>query len=346
MTHLEKELHAPSALLDAQGNLIQTGWARQPLLDCNLENARFYALRPLQRFRIKRWDYYGITTGTCYFSATLAHLGYAGLAFVYIVDFAREDYHEETLTIPLGRGIALPRNSTEGESAFDNGKVRISFQAASEARRLSVVWPGFGGGHLEAEAILQLPRSHESVDIVIPIGNKRFYHNRKVNCMPAEGWIEWGERRETLHPELSLGNMDWGRGVWQYGSFWVWASASGFLEDGRTVGLNMGYGFGDTSAATENALIVNGQVHKLGSIDFSYASKDFMRPWRMVAADGRLDLEFTPFLERVARSNLLLIFSEVHQMFGRYVGTVQLDDGEAVYLNGLIGFAEEHHARW
>ncbi len=71
-----------------------------------------------------------------------------------------------------------------------------------------------------------------------------------------------------------------------------------------------------------------------------------MRPWRMVAADGRLDLEFTPFLERVARSNLLLIFSEVHQMFGRYVGTVQLDDGEAVCLNGLIGFAEEHHARW
>ena len=39
------------------GSLADVGWARQPLLDCNLENARFYALRSLQRFRIKRWDY-------------------------------------------------------------------------------------------------------------------------------------------------------------------------------------------------------------------------------------------------------------------------------------------------
>jgi hypothetical protein len=183
------------------------------------------------------------------------------------------------------------------------------------------------------------------MNIVIPIGSKRFYYNRKVNCMPAEGWIGWKGKREVLHPDQSLGNMDWGRGVWEYRSFWVWASASGFLADGRTVGLNMGYGFGDTSAATENALILNGHAHKLGGIDFDYDPDDFMRPWRMVAGDGRLDLEFTPFLERVARSNLLVIFSEVHQMFGRYSGTAQTDDGETVQLE-LIGFAEEHHARW
>jgi hypothetical protein len=33
-------------------------------------------------------------------------------------------------------------------------------------------------------------------------------------------------------------------------------------------------------------------------------------------------------------------------MFGPYSGTVQTDDGETLCLNGLIGFAEEHHARW
>jgi len=67
----QHELCQPSALLDEQGNLVQVGWARQPLLNCNLENARFYALRPLQRFRIKRWDYYGITTPTHYLSFTI-----------------------------------------------------------------------------------------------------------------------------------------------------------------------------------------------------------------------------------------------------------------------------------
>ena len=211
---------------------------------------------------------------------------------------------------------------------------------------MSVVWPGFGGGDLAAEATLHLPSEHESMNIVIPIGSKRFYYNRKVNGMPAEGWIGWKGKREVLHPDQSLGNMDWGRGVWEYRSFWVWASASGFLADGRTVGLNMGYGFGDTSAATENALILDGRVHKLGQVDFTYDSGDFMRPWRMVSPDQRLDLEFVPFLERVAATNLGVITSEVHQMFGRYHGAAQTDGGEVLHLDGVVGFAEEHHARW
>ena len=135
--------------------------------------------------------------------------------------------------------------------------------------------------------------------------------------------------------------------MWEYRSFWVWASASGSLPDGRSVGLNLGFGFGDTSAATENTLILDGRIHKLGQVDFTYDPTDFKRPWRMVSPDGRLDLEFTPFLERVsAKTNLLLITSEVHQMFGRYRGSVKADDGETIAIVGLIGFAEEHHARW
>ena len=44
--------------------------------------------------------------------------------------------------------------------------------------------------------------------------------------------------------------MDWGRGVWTYHNTWYWSSASGEL-DGVPFGWNLGYGFGDTAAATE-----------------------------------------------------------------------------------------------
>ena len=84
---MQHEITTPSPLLDPQGNLTQTGWARQPYLDCNLENARFYSVRPAQFLRMKRWDYYGITTPDLFFSVTLAHLGYAGMVFLYTVDF-------------------------------------------------------------------------------------------------------------------------------------------------------------------------------------------------------------------------------------------------------------------
>jgi hypothetical protein len=134
--------------------------------------------------------------------------------------------------------------------------------------------------------------------------------------------------------------------VWEYRSFWVWASASGFLPDGRTVGLNLGFGFGDTSTATENAIILEGRIHKLAEVAFDYDPADFMKPWRMTSPDGRLELEFVPFNERVARTNLLLVASEVHQLFGHYQGRLVSDEGETIEVRDLVGFAEEHHARW
>jgi hypothetical protein len=344
----QHEILTPSALLNAQGRLTQVGWARAPLLDCNLEQVAFYPrpLRLLQRLRVKRWDYYGVTTPERYFSVTLADLGYAGQAFVYTVDFATGRYHEETLTIPPGGGIVLPRNSTEGESRFDNGKVRLLFQVTPAARQISVVWPDFDGQRLTAEISFAAAPEHESTVVVIPIRGNRFYYNRKINCLPAQGWLQIGDERTEIAPATCLGNLDWGRGVWEYRSFWVWASASGFLADGRTLGLNLGFGFGDTGAATENTVILNGRVHKLAQVDFSYNPRNFMQPWRMVAADGRLDLTFTPFVERVAATNLLLIASKVHQLFGRYSGHIVADDGERIAVDGLVGFAEEHHARW
>ena len=48
---MQTELTQAGPLLEAQGRLAQVGWSRRPLLDCNLEHARFYALRWFQRFR-------------------------------------------------------------------------------------------------------------------------------------------------------------------------------------------------------------------------------------------------------------------------------------------------------
>ncbi|MFH1634316.1 MAG: DUF2804 family protein, partial [Chloroflexota bacterium] len=77
-----------------------------------------------------------------------------------------------------------------------------------------------------------------------------------------------------------------------------------------------------------------------------YDPGDFMQPWHFRDDEGRLDLDFVPFKDRTATTKLVVIDSQVHQMFGRYSGRVTADDGEEILLDGLIGFAEEHHARW
>lgn len=346
---MQTEIKQPGQLLDQRGNLTQVGWSRQPLLDCNLEQVAFYPFwkRPLQHFRIKRWDYYAVFTPARFFSATIADLGYAGNIFVYTIDFTSGELHEEGLVIPLSRGITLPRNSTQGDSHFAGKGVKLDFHLQSGMRQISVDWPAFHNGRgIKAEIRLTCPPQHESMTIVIPIEGKRFYYNRKINCLPAEGYLQYGEVNETLDPATCSGSLDWGRGVWAYSSFWNWASASGFLPDGRRVGLNMGCGFGDLSAAGENCLILNGFVHKLDQITFDYDAQDYKKTWKFHDTQDRLALDFTPFTERLAQTDLKVITSEVHQMFGRYNGQAVADDGEIIKIENLIGFAEEHHAQW
>ena len=338
------EITQASPLLRPDGSLMQVGWARQPLLHANLEDATTTRFRWMQRFRTKRWDYYGVTSPGGFFSITLADLGYAATAFVYTVDFERKTHHEETITIPLARGVTLARNSDRGDCRYTGRRAQVEFRVEGRDRIVAVHWDDFGGVPLDADLRFTLPDGHESTVVVIPIEGRRFYYNRKINAMPVEGTIRIGDAVTDVDPATSLGNLDWGRGVWEYESFWVWASASGFLPDGGAVGLNMGYGFVDASAATENTLLVDGRIHKLGTIDFDYTDTDFMRPWTM--RSDRVDLVFTPFLERVASTNLLAVQSEVHQMFGRYNGTVVDDAGSAVQIVDLVGWAEEHHARW
>jgi hypothetical protein len=344
---MQTKLTQPGPLLNHDGRLVQIGWSPQPILDCNLEAARFYALRPFQRFRIKRWDYYAVFSPRRFFSATIADLGYAGNIFVYTMDFASGDLHEEGLVIPLGKGITLPRNSSEGDSHFENDKARLDFHLSAAKRHISVSWPSFHEGRgISADISLACPPGHESMTIVIPIGKQRFYFNRKINCLPASGTVKYGDLTETLDPRTCLGSLDWGRGVWEYKSFWNWASASGFLPDGRTIGLNLGCGFGDLSKAGENALILENRVHKLEQVKFDYISGDYMKSWKFTDSEGRLDLVFTPLKDRTAVTDLGIIFSEVHQMFGHYNGKAVTDNGETIQIKDLIGFAEEHHAKW
>jgi hypothetical protein len=346
---MQNELTQPGNLLDPSGGLSQVGWSRQPLLDCNLEKALFYSplLRPLQGLRMKRWDYYAVFTPRRFFSATIADLGYAGNIFVYTLDFASHELHEEGLVIPLGSGVELPRNSEQGISSYEGKGVSLRFDTQPARRRLQVDWPAFHSGRgLQADLTLHTPPGQESMTIVIPIEDRRFYYNRKINCLPAEGSLRYDHQTETISPGTSLGSLDWGRGVWAYQSYWNWASASGFLADGRRIGLNLGCGFGDTSRATENCLVLDGRIHKLDQVRFDYASGDYMKPWKFSDNQGRLALDFVPFVDRTARTDLKVITSEVHQMFGRYSGTAVSDSGEQFKIENLTGFAEEHHARW
>lgn len=73
--------------------------------------------------------------------------------------------------------------------------------------------------------------------------------------MCASGKVMYDGKLYELSPETDFGGLDWGRGVWTYDNIWYWGSGSGEV-DGHRFGFNIGYGFGDTSAASENVIFM------------------------------------------------------------------------------------------
>ena len=118
----------------------------------------------------------------------------------------------------------------------------------------------------------------------------------------------------------------------------------------RASGWNLGYGFGDTSAATENALIYNGRLHKLDHVTFEIPMKDrkedYLSPWRFTSSDGRFEMQFRPVLDRAACTDFKLLKSDQHQVFGTFTGTAVLDDGSALSVRDFFGFAEKVENKW
>ena len=147
----------------------------------------------------------------------------------------------------------------------------------------------------------------------------------------------------------SYGMLDWGRGVWTYKNTWYWGAGMQTI-DGKTFGFNIGYGFGDTTNATENMLFYNGVAHKLEDVTFNIpkikGEDDFLSPWTFTSSDKRFEMEFTPIINRHSDTNVLIIRSNQNQVFGYFNGYAVLDDGTKLEIKNLLGFAEKVYNKW
>ena len=157
--------------------------------------------------------------------------------------------------------------------------------------------------------------------------------------------MEYDGKRYEFDPAVDFGTLDWGRGVWTYDNTWYWGSGNCDL-DGNSFGFNIGYGFGDTRAATENVLFYNGKVHKLDDIRFHIPGSSYMDPWKFTSSDGRFEMDFVPVLDRAAKLDFKALVSDQHQVFGKMTGTAVLDDGTKIHVKDMMCFAEKVHNRY
>jgi len=343
----QHEILNPGELLNSDGTLKECGYAKHMLQHYNRKNC---GKGPSH---IKEWDYYLIGNGKFYVALTIADNGYMGLDSISFLMFDGEPWEitkSPMRVMTLGK-TGLPETSVRGITQIAGKDYALKFEVTEEKRHLTAYMNNFKGSD-KIEIDIELDKiPEESMVICTPFNKKgHFYFNQKINCMHATGYAKIGNDIYQFNDGDSFGLLDWGRGVWTYHNTWYWGSASGMV-DGHDFGWNIGYGFGDTSAASENMLFYDGKSHKLSEVKFNIPGENFgncrfTEPWTFTSDDGRFEMDFVPIIDRASCTDVKLIKSDQHQVFGKFTGKAVLDDGKVIEVKDFFGFAEKVENKW
>lgn len=336
------EVTTVQPLLKEDGSLREPGWSKNLVQIYNRNQIK------APKFRIKEWDYYLVLNEEFSGAFTISDDGYIGLQSVSLLNFKEGWEHTETILNPFPMGkYKLPSTSEMGNTIYKDKRLHMRFLVKQGERRIQCKFKNFyQGKEFSCDIRLEQPKMDTMV-IATPWKEKKtaFYYNQKINCMPASGTMTYDGRTYTFSKETDFGTLDWGRGVWTYDNRWYWGSGN-TVVDGKPFGFNIGYGFGDTSAASENMLFYDGKCHKLDDVTFHIPKDDYMKPWTFSSSDGRFEMDFVPVLDRAAHTAALVIETDQHQVFGRMSGKAVLDDGKIIELKDVLCFAEDVHNRY
>ncbi len=332
-------------LLKEDGSLREPGWSKQLVQQYDRNDIK------APKFRIKEWDYYLVVSEEHDIAVafTLSDDGYIGLQSASFLDLGNEPWeHTETIlnAFPMGK-FKFPSTSEKGVVKYVDKRLAMSFTPTDNKRELYCDFKKFNGDKdLKCKITLSQPPMDTMV-IATPWKEKKtaFYYNQKINCMRASGTIEYDGKTYELNPETDYGTLDWGRGVWTYDNTWYWGSGN-CTVNGKPFGFNIGYGFGDTTAASENMLFYDGKCHKLDDVTFNIPKSSYTDPWTFTSSDGRFEMDFVPILDRAAKIDVKFIVTDQHQVFGRLSGKATLDDGTVLEIKDCLCFAEDVHNKY
>lgn len=342
---MQKEILNWHNLLDEDGNLTQPGYSKKILAEFHRSTVKANALR------IKEWDYYLIYNEDYGVALTMDNNSYMGLMSISLLDFKKcEEMTQSLIHLFPNKKTKFPETSKNGSIYFADKKCVFSFHLEEGIRTLDASIGHFKDAKPIKVHFTLRDEPKESMVIATPFDKpKHFYYNQKITNMKVNGFVEFQGEKIHFDEATTTGILDWGRGVWTYDNTWYWGCGSGFVE-GKRFGFNIGYGFGNTSNASENMLFYEGKAHKLEDVVFEIPMKDgkedYLKPWKFTSSDGRFEMDFLPILDRAACTSVGIILSDQHQVFGYFTGQVILDDGQKIQVNHFLGFGEKVHNKW
>jgi hypothetical protein len=323
------ELQLPSGAL----NPAAVGWTRTPLHGTDRVG------RVARRWgRAKRWEYWALLTPTHIVGLTLSSLDYAGLTQVWVLDRATGEEIDAVVVAPFALGTRLPGTLGRGAASVSSRRIELRVDEQQDGTRLRA-----RTDRMRLDVVVALPPGRQRLGVVVPWDEREFQYTVKDVGRQAAGRLQVDGATHDVGTG-SWAVLDHGRGYWPRELAWNWGFGAGVAGDAE-IALQLGGRWTDGTGQTENAVVVDGHLHKLHEeLSWSWTPGAWTEPWHVRGATA--DLTFTPFHDRVSLTDLRVVRSSTHQCFGHWSGWVTLDDGAQLTFDGLLGSAEDVEQRW
>jgi len=360
----QTEIKSIGLLLDDHGRIMESGWMSDSHKVLNEGPLQSW----LKTLRYKKWDYYDFFHDNYTIQFAFADLGYIGNVYITIYDINTNTVsHFEKLILP---GMIPKMSSTSYR--FINGtkddivlsasdfQVEIRNPASNTlpkvkffTREIKIEVPAEG---VKLQVTLNISREHDSIGMLSPLSSDRtqFFYNLKAGNYPIEGTFQYKGQTIEFNPKNTLGGSDWGRGIWPYHTFWIWARGQGRLPGtNQRFALNMGHGFQDhnLSKATEDAYFINEHIHKLNAAETTFDENNLLNPWQFSCVRNNknfreCEVTFRPSAITKKQVNLVFIKLNMQIVYGTFEGWVSDENNRKIEFSDLHGLVELNRARW
>ena len=320
------------------GQLAERGFATEMNFVYNKKGQKLPALG------LKEWDFYQVVCGRKVLQMTIGHISYFSQVSAYLLDLDTGK-REGVSKILLGSGKIKKQLAADPEephlTQYFSSKLKMQYEVTDKKRRLTLSQMDKYGVRAEIDVTLtNLSAEKDKMVIATPFAKpKQWYLNYKENCFVANGYA----RIAGMEMEIVGGNgvIDWGRGVWPRKHQWVWGNGS-TLVDGKHFGFNIGWGFGDTSNATENMYFFDNKAVKLNEVK-EIRNGDNLR---YVDDERKFVFDVQPLYDNYTRTKAVVVNNSCHQYWGLWRGHVILPDGSKLEVPPFVAFCEHADNNW